>query len=106
MDVSQTDKIVNMIDAGWSVIAVAVPTRALRVTSDDLNLKFRVEQLDPTVWKWRAVSTHIGDLAWESFLPALKDMGGKQARLKEKVKLAQHEARMAMIAAQNPLGAS
>lgn len=104
MDVARTEKIVSAVEDGWSVIAVAVPTRALRITKDDLSLKFRVEQLDPTVWKWQTKSTHVGDIAWESYLPALKDMVTKQVRLKEKIKLAQHEARMAMIAAQNPTG--
>ena len=104
MDVSAVDKIVNAVPAGWHVLAVAVPTRALRIIHDDLALKFRIEQLDPTNWSWRAVSTHQGDEAWESLGPAFNDMAEKQARLKEKIKLAQHEQRMAMIKAENPHG--
>ena len=104
MDVSAVDKIVNAVPAGWHVLAVAVPTRALRIIRDDLALKFRIEQLDPTNWSWRAVSTHQGDEAWESLGPAFNDMAIKQSRLKEKIKLAQHEQRMAMIKAENPHG--
>lgn len=104
MDVNETDRIVNAVSVGWRVIAIAVPTRALRVIVEDLNIKFRVEQLDPTNWSWRAVSTHAGDDAWESLGPAIQDMIVKQARLKEKIKLAQHEKRMAMIKTENPYG--
>lgn len=102
MDVKETDRIVNAVPKGWRPVAVAVPTRALRVVAEDLNMKFRVEQLDPTNWSWRAVSTHSGDEAWESLGPAIHDMINKQARLTEKLKLAQHENRMAMIKAENP----
>lgn len=103
MDIADVDKIINTVPAGWCVIAVAVPTRALRVIAEDLHMKFRVEQLDPTNWSWRAVSTHQGDEAWESLGPAIQDAVNKQARLKEKIKLAQHEQRMAMVRAQNPM---
>ena len=71
------------------------------------DLVFRVEQLDPPnrqalkpEWKWRAISTHAGDEPFESFGPALDDAIVKQARLKEKIKLAQHQHRMAMVRAQ------
>jgi hypothetical protein len=104
VDVNETDRIVNAVSVGWRVIAIAVPTRALRVIVEDLNIKFRVEQLDPTDWSWRVVSTHSGDDAWESLGPAIQDMLNKQARLKEKIKLAQHEKRMAMIKTENPYG--
>lgn len=104
MDAAETDRIVNAVPAGWRVLAIAVPTRALRVIAEDLNIKFRVEQLDPTNWSWRAISTHQGDEEWESFGPAIQDMIIKQARLKEKIKLAQHEKRMAMIKTENPYG--
>lgn len=100
VNVEETAKIINTTETGWRVVAVAVPTRALRVVVDDTDLKFRLEQLDPTNWSWRAVATHIGDEPFESFGPALQDLGTKQARLKEKIKLAQHEMRMAMIKAQ------
>lgn len=101
MDVAETDRIINAVEAGWRVISVMVPTRAIRVVADDADLKFRVEQLDFAAnFTWRVVSTHVGDEAFESFHPALKDAIGKQARLKEKLKLAQHEARMAAIKAQ------
>lgn len=104
MNNAQAAHIINLTDTGWTVLAVAVPTRALRVIGDELRLKFRVEQLDPAdgFFKWRPVSTHSGDEAFESFGPALDDMIVKQARLKEKIKLAQHEARMAQIKAENP----
>lgn len=101
MDVTQADKIINAVASGWHVVAVAVPTRALRLIRDDLAIRFRVEQLNSTDWTWRPISTHAGDAAWESLGPGIQDMVTKQARFVEKVKLAQHEKRMAMIAAQN-----
>lgn len=104
MDVASVDRIVNAVPEGWSVIAVTVPTRALRVIADDFHIKFRVEQLDPVDWTWRAVSTHTGDEAWESLGPAIQDAQTKQVRLREKIKLVQHEKRMAMIKAENPHG--
>ena len=104
MDVSDVDRIVNTVPPGWRVIAVTVPTNALRVIVEDLNIKFRVEQLDPTTWTWRVVSAHTGDEAWESLGPAIQDAINKQARLKEKIKLAQHENAMARIKAENPNG--
>lgn len=104
MDVAQVDKIINAVGADWHVVAVAVPTRALRLIRNNLALIFRVEQLDAKTWTWRAISTHAGDEAWESLGPAIQDMINKQARFKEKVKLAQHEQRMAMIKAENPHG--
>lgn len=105
MSPEQTATIINGTEPGWQVLAVAVPTRALRIIGDTLKLKFRVEQLDPTngAFRWRPVSTHAGDEAFESFGPAIQDMITKQARLKEKIKLAQHEANMAQIAAQGVL---
>jgi len=106
MKTEDVDKIVNAVPPGWVVVLVTVPTRALRVIRDDLALTFRVEQLDATTWTWRAISTHVGDEAWESKMPAFKHAHEMQTRLKEKIKLAQHEARMAMIKAQNPMGAS
>lgn len=102
MDVEQATKIINAVQPGWRVIAVTVPTRALRVIADDLNMTFRVEQLDARDWSWRVISTHAGDEAWESLGPAIQDATAKQARLKEKLKLAQHNHRMAMIKAQSP----
>lgn len=88
-------------------MAVAVPTRALRVVREDAAIKFRVEQLDVSVpgkYTWRPVSTHVGDDPWESLGASLGDLQQKQARLKEKIKLAQREQRMAMIKAQAPHG--
>jgi hypothetical protein len=103
MDTATADKIINAVPTGWHMVCVTVPTRALRVIRDDLSLKFRVEQLDATNWSWRVVSTHTGDEAWESIGPSIQDAITKQARLKEKIKLALHEKRMAMIKAENPL---
>jgi len=102
VDVAQIDKIINAVPVGWHAVAVTVPTRAIRVIRDDLSLKFRVEQLNSVNWTWRVVSTHAGDEAWESFGPAMQDAITKQVRLTEKIKLAQHEKRMAMVKAQNP----
>jgi hypothetical protein len=106
VDVEQAGKIINAVSEGWHVVCVAVPTRALRLIRDDAAIKFRVEQLNPTppqLWQWKPVSTHNGDEPWESLGPGIQDMINKQARLKEKIKLAQHDARMAQIRAENPL---
>lgn len=103
MEVSEVDRIINAVAPGWRVVAVTVPTRALRVITDDLSLTFRVEQFNSVNWTWRVVSFHAGDEAWESFGPAVQDAITKQARLKEKIKLAQHDKRMAMVKAQNPV---
>jgi len=107
MDVAEKEKIVSSCPEGWRVLAVAVPTTALRIIADDLNLVFRVEQLQRRpgqTWTWGIISTHAGTEAFESYPSAIKDMLTKQARLKEKIKLVQHEARMAQIKAENPLG--
>lgn len=84
------------------MVAVAVPTRALRVVRDDFAIKFRVEQLDARTWTWVIISTHQGDEAWESLGPSIQDMMNKQARLKEKLMLAKHNDNMARIKAENP----
>jgi hypothetical protein len=104
MDALEINRVVNATDSGWRVIAVAVPTRALRVIVEDLNIKFRVEQLDSRNWKWFPISLHTGDEAWESLGFAIQEMCNKQARYIEKIKLAQHENNMARIKAENPLG--
>jgi hypothetical protein len=103
MDVATAEKIINAIPEGWCVISISVPP-GLRVITEDLHLTFRVEQLDTNTWLWRVISTHRGDEAWESFGPAIHDMINKLARLKEKVKLDQHNKRMAMIKAESPHG--
>lgn len=101
MELAQKDKVVNACAPGWRVIAVAVPTHALRVIAEDLNIKFRVEQLDVAAnFTWRVVSTFAGDVAFEALGPAIQDLCNKQVRLKEKIKLAVHEQRMAMVKAQ------
>jgi hypothetical protein len=100
VEFADVDRIMNAVPEGWQMIAVAVPTRALRVIVEDDHKKFRVEQLDARTWTWGAISTHLGDDPWESLGPAIQDMCTKQVRLKEKLKLAQHEARMANIKAQ------
>lgn len=93
---------------GWRVIAIGIPSRALRTITDVRGIKFRVEQLQRKVGelpKWTTVSSHQGDFEFESYPAAINDMIAKQARLREKFKLAEHERKMAMIAAQNPTGA-
>lgn len=103
MNIAQVTKIMETVDpADATVVAVCVPTRAIRVLMLKGALTFRVEQLDPQVWKWRSLSTHVGETQWEAFGVALDDAVKQQVRLKEKVKLAQHEHRMALIKAQNP----
>ena len=81
MNNQQAEPIINAVPAGWHMVAVAVPTRALRVIRDDLNIKFRVEQLDARDWTWVIISTHQGDEPWESLGPSIQDMINKQARL-------------------------
>ena len=108
------EPIASTAPEGWRVIAIGVPPLAggipmFRIIADVTSFKFRVEQIDATghksnVYKWVARSAHAGDFAFESYPAAINDMLAKQARFKEKVKLAQHEARMAQIKAQNPLG--
>jgi hypothetical protein len=104
MEVADADKIINATPPGWRVVLVTVPTRAIRVVAEDLNIKFRIEQLDASTWSWRVLSTHSGDEAWEALGPAIQNAITLQARLKEKLKLAIHEKRMAMIKAENPHG--
>jgi hypothetical protein len=91
---------------GWRSLAVAIPTRALRIIASADSMLFRIDQLrrklDKSV-EWVTVSSHQGDFAFESYPPAIKDMLTKQARLKEKLKLAEHEKNMAMIRAQETL---
>lgn len=91
--------------SGWRVLAIAAPTRALRIITDENNMSFRIEQLVAGLgkWDWKVVSFHTGDEPWESYTPAVQDFNTKHARLKEKLKLAMHEARMAQIKAENPL---
>ena len=92
---------------GWRVLAIAFPTRALRIIADNASMLFRVEQLQRKIDKsveWITRSSHQGDFAFESYPPALKDMLGKQARLREKLKLAEHERNMAMVRAQEAMG--
>jgi hypothetical protein len=103
MDVDKAFKIVSTTETGWRVISVCVPTRAIRVIADDMSLRFRVEQLDPRTYSWRPISTHAGDIAFEAYGNAIQDAIVKQARLKEKIKLAAHERRMAMLKAQTPV---
>lgn len=90
-------------DEGWRALAIAVPTRALRIITDSTNMLFRVQQLERKIdksVKWETRSSHQGDFAFESYPAAITDMLTKQARLKEKLKLAEHERNMAMIKAQ------
>lgn len=104
MTPEEFEPIVSTAPEGFRVVAVqlapfagAVPM--FRIIADDTSFNFRVEQLDGQLVKWFARSSHQGDFAWESYPAAIKDMAAKQARFKEKVKLAQHEARMAQIKA-------
>ena len=103
MDVNETDLIVNAVPPGWRVIAIAIPLRVIRVVADDLNITFHVEQYVGTA-QWRVLSTHFEETAWAGLGAALQDLTVKQVRLREKIRLAQHEKRMAMIKAENPLG--
>lgn len=100
----------NSAPEGWRVLAIGIPSRALRTITDVTGFRFRVEQLQRKAGgampKWTTVSSHQGDFEFESYPAAIQDMIAKQARLREKFKLAEHERKMAMIAAQNPTGAA
>lgn len=100
------EKIMAQIEPGWTVLAIAVPTRAFRIVVNDLGLIFRVEQLDASrasqgIYEWRTISSHSGDFHFESYTSAIKAMLSNQVKFKEMVKLAEHERRMAHIKAQN-----
>ncbi len=97
MDAKQAAEIINNVEDGWTIVAVAVPTRGLRVTISADQKSFRVQQLMPGEgYRWDTIAFHAGDFPWESWGPALEDMIAKQARLKEKIKLAQRNARQAV----------
>jgi hypothetical protein len=97
VDVQQASAIINAIEDGWTILAVAVPTRGLRVVYSTNAMTFRVQQLMPGEgYTWNTVSSHTGDLPWESYGAAMQDMIDKQARLKEKIKLAQRNATKAV----------
>jgi hypothetical protein len=100
MTPEQIDTLMNQIDPPDArIVAHCVPTRAIRVIALKGDLTFRVEQLEPGAWKWRTISTHSGDEPFESFGFAVDDAVRMQARLKEKIKLAQHENNMARVKA-------
>ena len=104
MDVEQVHRITNHTEAGWRVVAICVPTRAVRVITQDDKV-FRVEQLAGNVPpKWLPLSSHKGDEVWAAFGTALTDAFEKQVRFKEKLKLAQHERKMADIKAREAAG--
>lgn len=81
---------------GARVIAHTVPTRAFRVIAMPGDKVFRVEQLEPVVWLWHALSTHAGDEEFESFGPALQDAIEKQEQLKKAIVKARIEAKQQM----------
>lgn len=102
MDVSQVDRIMNATDVeGSTVVAHCVPTRAIRVLMLKSQLTFRVEQLDPSVWRWSALSTHSGDDPWESYSPALDAAIAAQARLKLKLQAAIQQSKRAQLSILN-----
>lgn len=107
-DNERSEKIIAQVPDGWSVLAVAVPTRAFRIIVNDLGLCFRVEQLEVPKTEhgthaWRTVSSHQGDFHYESYPSAIKDMLTKQVKFKEMIKLAAHNKRMAQIKASAPV---
>jgi hypothetical protein len=102
MTPAQQIQIANQITIeGSVVVAHCVPTRAVRVLMLKDHCTFRVEQLDSTTWRWRALSTHTDDTPWEAFGAALDDAFRMQVRLREKIKLAMHENNMARMKALN-----
>lgn len=100
------------VPEGWSVVANTAPTRAFRVIANAAYSTCRVEQLDSSkakhgIFSWRTVATHAKDLGDEEFAAlyaAISDASKKQVKLKEMIKLNEHERKMAMVRAQNPLG--
>ncbi len=102
MTPEQVDLIMNHSEIeGSRVVAALVPTRAIRVLALSGDLVFRVEQLEPGVWKWRTLSTHAGDEEFESFGPALDEAIKQQERLKLKIQAAQQQNMRAKLAVQN-----
>lgn len=100
MTPEQVDLVMNQTElVGSHVVAITVPTRAVRVLALEGDLVFRVEQLDPGVWKWRTLSTHAGDEVFESFGSALDEAIKMQARLKLKIQEAQRQNMQAQLAA-------
>jgi hypothetical protein len=79
------------VPEGGRVIAHMVPTRAFRVIELAGAKTYRVEQLDAGTWKWRTISTHIGDEEFESFNVALKEGIDAQEKFKSKILKAKAE---------------
>ena len=93
-------KIINAVDIeGAIVVAVCVPTRAVRVLMLKDQRTFYVEQLEPVLNKlgWRQLSMHKGTEDWESFPFALDEAVKMQQRYKLKIMAAQREAQRAAI---------
>lgn len=83
------------VPEGGRIVAHMVPTRAFRVIELAGAMIYRVEQLDAGQWKWRTISTHVGDEEHESFHIAVQEGVAKQEEFKKKIvkaKLAQKQA--------------
>jgi hypothetical protein len=91
---------------GATIVAHCVPTRAIRVLMLKGELTFRVEQLDPSVWKWSALSTHSGDDPWESYGPALEAATAMQERLKLKIQASIQQSKRARLSILNDASAN
>lgn len=89
------------VPEGGRIVAHMVPTRAFRVIEMPGALTYRVEQLDAGQWKWRTISTHIGDEEHESFHVAVREGIDKQEEFKKKIikaKVAHNQATRAASA--------
>jgi hypothetical protein len=105
VDIEQATAIINGgLTEGYRIVSVCVPTRGVRVITKD-DMTFRVEQLGGSIPpKWLPLSSHKGDAVWDAYGVALQDAVTKQVRLREKIKLAQHEQKMADIKARSAAG--
>lgn len=92
------------VPEGWRIIAHATPTRAFRIICGADEKVFRVQQLEPLVWKWRTLATHAGDDIFESYVPALNDMIAKQEELKTKIIKARIDQKNALALAEKTHG--
>jgi hypothetical protein len=90
------DALLNALnDPEDTIIAHMVPTRAFRIVARKGLLTFRVEQLTRQAGdKWVVLSTHKGDVPWESYAPAWNDASEKQREFlmeMRKIKVAQNQ---------------
>ena len=97
-----------MIDNVTPLRVVALPTADEEAKADAIRIleELLEEAKHGEIVEFAIVIMRPGDDMWDERTTPTRARSawiGKQARLKEKIRLAQHEARMAQIAAQNPV---